>query len=203
MGWIAGLLLGAVLGAVGAAAFVADRVRALSAVEFTLHAPPVPASVVHAVRIAEGAFYADLTAPRRMAEAAQDVAAFLHPPLVYRLNLSVGPYRLKGATLAETIPWALNEGYLHLGGAPPEDFHWLYVYLAEQPGLADWGAAARLEWLRRDHPGLRGMGWDEIAADPALVAKVYSGYMGAGGAWEAWRADLTPGAVARARMGLS
>ena len=46
------------------------------------------------------------------------------------------------------------------------------------------------------------MGWSEIAADPSLVAKPYSDYMGAGGAWDAWRADVAPGPVARERMRL-
>ena len=78
----------------------------------------------------------------------------------------------------------------------------LLLYLAEQPGLADWGAAVLLERLRQMHPELSKLSWQEISADPSLVAKVYSGYNGAGGDWEAWKADLIPGRVAAARMNL-
>ena len=59
-----------------------------------------------------------------------------------------------------------------------------------------------LDWLRLDHPRLSAMTWEEIATDPSLVAKLYSGCMGAGGDWDAWRADVAPGPVARERMRL-
>ena len=198
-----GILLGLLIGILGTAAFAAYRVQSLAAVDFTLTAPPVPPEVVRAVRSAEHGYYASQGPLRRAAEGVQDMAAILHPPLVYALDFSVGPFHLKGRTLDETIPWAIEQGYLQVHDAPARDFHWLYVYLAEQPGLADWGAAVHLEWLRQKHPGLRALTWDEIAADPRLVAKVYSGYVGAGGDWEAWEADLTPGPVAAARLGLT
>jgi hypothetical protein len=44
------------------------------------------------------------------------------------------------------------------------------------------------------------MDWETIAADDEVIAKLYSGYMGAGGAWEAWRSSMTPGAEARKRL---
>ena len=198
-----GLIAGLIVGAACAAAFAAWRVQSLAAVDFTLTAPPVPPQVVRAVREAEHGYYAAQGPVRRAAEGLQDVAAILHPPLVYALDFSVGPFHLKGRTLERTIPWAAERGYLQVHDAPVRDFHWLYVYLAEQPGLADWGAAVHLEWLRQEHPGLRALSWEEIAADPSLVAKVYSGYIGAGGDWEGWAADLTPGPVAAARLGLA
>lgn len=198
-----GMLIGLAIGALGAIVFVSERVRSLSSVDFTVIAPPVPGEVVLAVRQAEERYYAGQSYPRRAMEMAQDIAAFLHPPLVYRLDFSVGPFRLKGHTLAETIPWALENGYLELRETPERDFHWLYVYLAEQPGLADWGAAVHLEALRQRHPQLREMTWTIIAADPMLVAKLYSGYLGAGGDWEAWEADIQPGAVAMKRLVLA
>jgi hypothetical protein len=35
---------------------------------------------------------------------------------------------------------------------------------------------------------------------PGLVYKLYSGYMGAGGDWDGWKASLTPGAESRRRF---
>lgn len=46
------------------------------------------------------------------------------------------------------------------------------------------------------------LAWLEIEAEPELIAKLYSGYMGAGGAWELWRENLNPGSVAKIRLGL-
>lgn len=45
--------------------------------------------------------------------------------------------------------------------------------------------------------------WAEIETQPLLIAKLYSGYMGAGGDWAMWRSQLTPGPVALDRMNLS
>lgn len=197
---IAWVLLGILIGAVSAVAFVSQRIQALSAVDFEIIAPPVPFVVIEAVRGAEHGFYAKQSRTRRLIEEAQDIGAFLSPKLVYEMNFSVGPFRLRGHTLAATIPWAIDEGYLILQDAQVQDFHWLYVYLAEQPGLAEWGAAVHLEHLRRRHPLMQELGWSQIAADPSLIAKVYSGYLGAGGDWDKWAADLVPGSVAKDRM---
>ena len=68
--------------------------------------------------------------------------------------------------------------------------------------MSDWQAATLLEWLRLDHPGLQKLDWRTISNDQKLVAKLYSGYMGAGGAWEEWRSSMTPGPEAARRMGL-
>lgn len=203
MSWLTGLIGGLAIGGFAATAFVAHRVQSLSEVDFELIPPPVPTEVIEQVRNAEANFYKNQSQVRRLTEVIQDVLAFLHPPLVYQMNFSVGPFRLKGQTLETTIPWAYDKGYLVVIQAPLSDFHWLYVYLAEQPGLSNWGAAAHLEFLRQKHPLLREMSWDNIAADPKLVAKVYSGYLGAGGDWAAWEANLVPGKVALARLGIS
>lgn len=202
-GWTFGFALGLLFGALLAVGFVVNRIHALSAVDFEIHSPAVPLSVVETVRQAETDFYANQSAPRRAIEMAQDVTAFLYPPIVYRLDFSVGPFRLKGHTLAKTIPWALTQGFWEIENAPARDFHWFYVYFAEQPGLAKWGAAVHLEYLRQQHPLMRDIAWTDIAADPHLVAKIYSGYLGAGGDWAMWEADLRPGSVARARLGLT
>ena len=197
-----GGLLGILIGALGTTLFLVSRVNALAKVDFSIVTPSVSSEVLLAVRQAESDFYAQQPALRRLIENGQDVAAFLAPSLVYRFDFSVGPFRLKGHTLDEVIPWALQNGYLELQSSPLADFHWLYVYLAEQPGLADWGAAVLLERLRQKHPQLSMLSWQEISADPNLIAKVYSCYMVAGGVWEAWKYDLIPGCVAAARMKL-
>lgn len=200
MGWLTGLMGGLVIGGVAATAFVVHRVHALSEIDFDTIPPPVPFEVIETVRRAETTYYSNQSHARRFTELMQDVTAFLHPPLVYQLDFSVGPFRLKGQTLERTIPWAHDEGYLVIEDAPVSDFRWLYVYLAEQPGLSNWGAAVNLEFLRQRHPLLRDIDWADIASDPALVAKVYSGYLGAGGDWVTWYADLAPGQVAIKRL---
>jgi hypothetical protein len=72
---------------------------------------------------------------------------------------------------------------------------------ALQPSINDWQASVLLEYLRQRHPALRNMKWEVIAADPNAIAKLYSGYMGAGGDWALWKSDLVPGAVSRDRLG--
>ncbi|MEM8836774.1 MAG: hypothetical protein AAGE89_01680 [Pseudomonadota bacterium] len=200
MGWIAGFSVGLILGGLSVAAFAAARIQSLSAVDFEVIPPPVPFTVLETVRGAEADHYAAQPKSRQLVEHAQDMLALLYPPLVYQMDFSVGPFRLKGQTLATTIPWARENGYLVLREVPATDFHWLYVYLAEQPGLANWGAAVHLEWLRQRHPLLRDIGWPQIADDASLVAKIYSGYLGAGGDWAAWEADLVPGKVSLSRL---
>ena len=179
------------------------RYRVLAAADFAIDPPPVPRSVVVAVKHAETFAYAQEPWYRRAAEYAQDVLTFLVPWLTYRMNFSVGRYRIKPATVEALIPWAQQHGYLQMHGKPDDRLRHLLPYFSEQPVINDWQVAVILESLRRDHPQLREMTWDRIAADPSLVAKLYSGYMGAGGAWDQWRATLTPGPVARRRMELA
>ena len=200
MGSLSGFVGGLAVGGLAVAAFVVHRVQSLSEIDFETVPAPVPIEVIEKVRSAELTYYSAQPQTRRLVELIQDVMAFLHPPLVYQMNFSVGPFRLKGQTLKQTIPWAREEGYLIIAEAPLSDFHWLYVYLAEQPGLSNWGAAVHLEFLRQKHPLLRNIGWPDIASDPTLVAKIYSGYLGAGGDWATWEADLVPGSVALSRL---
>jgi len=178
------------------------RYRVLAAADFAIDPPPVPRSVVVAVKHAETFAYAQEPWYRRAAEYAQDVLTFLVPWLTYRMNFSVGRYRIKPATIEALLPWAQQQGYLQMHGKPDERLRHLLPYFSEQPVINDWQVAVILESLRRDHPQLRDMAWDRIAADPSLVAKLYSGYMGAGGDWDQWRSSLTPGPVARQRMEL-
>jgi hypothetical protein len=124
-----GISFGFLLGLGGTAALVVERIQSLTSVNFLITSPPVPQQVLEAVRVAEHNYYAQQSAMRRMIEGTQDVAAFLAPSFVYKLDFSVGPFRLKGHTLNETIPWAMEHGYLEIGERPIEDFHWLYGHL--------------------------------------------------------------------------
>jgi hypothetical protein len=158
--------------------------------------------VIVAVKHAETFAYAREPWYRRATEYAQDVLTFLVPRLTYRLNFSVGRYRIKPATIEALIPWAEQQGYLQIHRERDGRLRHLLPYFSEQPVINDWQVAVILESLRRDHPQLQNVTWEHIANDPALVAKLYSGYMGAGGDWDQWRATLTPGPIAQDRMQL-
>ena len=190
------------LGAVIAGVFLHLRVQSLASVDFRISYPDVPVEVTEAVKAAEAGYYDQQSFARRVSEEAEDMLALVWPSAVTRLNLSVGPYRIKAETMRDLLPWAIDEGFLTVVDADPEQALSSIAYFSEQPALADWGATVVLERLRLRHPQLRDMGWDQISSDPRLVAKLYSGYMGAGGDWETWEASLTPGPEALRRMNL-
>ena len=77
------------------------------------------------------------------------------------------------------------------------------AYSSEQPALSEWLAAILVSHLRDRHSLLKDMSWTEIASDPMLIAKLYSGYMGAGGDWDRWGASVRLGPEAMRRMGLA
>ncbi|MEM9999805.1 MAG: hypothetical protein AAF940_02890 [Pseudomonadota bacterium] len=203
MRFAAVLLLAFALGAVVAVVWLERRASWLSSIDFRVAYPDVPVEVTTAVREAELAYYNSLSQPRRAIEAAQDILTFAAPSVTFAFNFSVGPYRIKAATIDELIPWAMDNGYLQIIDAPASHARQSIAYFAEQPALADWGAAVILERLRRRHPLLRERPWGEIADQPMLVAKLYSGYMGAGGDWALWERDLVPGPEALRRLKLS
>ncbi|WP_299356174.1 hypothetical protein [uncultured Shimia sp.] len=196
------ILIGTLIGAVVTLFMMKQRAHWLAALEFELTPPPVPFSVLQDIQTAEQTSYAKRSRIRRAAEEAQDVLVFASPGLAYRLNFSVGRYRMKAQTIEDLLPWAIDQKYLDLKNIREEDFTHAIAYFSEQPVLNDWQASVYLEWLRQDHPELAAMNWSQIAADPMLVAKLYSGYMGAGGDWKTWRMNLTPGVVALKRLGL-
>jgi len=198
-----GELLGILTMLIVVVAIFYHRYRRLAAADFEISAPPVPRSVLASIKTAEKQAYAQEPFARRVAEYLQDVLTFLVPSLTYRLDFSVGRYRIKPATIEAAAEWAVEAGYLTMHVDPDPGLRHLLPYFSEQPVLNDWQVAVILERLRLDHPRLRDCTWDEVAADPWLVAKLYSGYMGAGGDWEQWRATLTPGSVAQQRLGLA
>lgn len=182
--------------------FVYRRKRQLGRLSFHLRGPEVPVVILDAVRDAEGQFYRGLGPVRRFVEDVQDVVSFLSPGLIHALNLSVGPYRIKPQSVAGLLDGAITRGYLAIDDVAVVTDPALLAYLSMQPVLNQWQAALLLQHLKEDHPQLAALDWSTIAADPRLIAKRYSGYMGAGGDWDGWRATLEPGRVAKRRMGL-
>ena len=196
-------LIAFLLGTAVATVFLHYRAKSLAEIDFRITYPPVPIVVTSAVRDAEANYYKSRGTLRKLAEEAEDILTFFWPPAVTTLDLSVGPYRMKASTLKELIPWAMSEEYLKVVDAEPHEALQAISYFSEQPALADWGAAIILESLRLRHPTLQKMDWETISADPNHVAKLYSGYMGAGDDWEVWKSTIAPGPVAKRRMNVS
>ncbi len=196
------LLIVFLLGLVLATVFLHYRAKSLAEIDFRISYPTVPVAVTNAVREAEASYYESRGWLRKSAEEAEDILTFFWPPLVTALDLSVGPYRIKASTLEELLPWAVSEGYLTIVDVEHRKALQSISYFSEQPALADWGAAIILESLRSRHPVLKDMDWSVIANDPSLIAKLYSGYMGAGGDWDGWKATLEPGPEAKRRTGI-
>ena len=203
MNTIMWILFGLFLGVSSTLWIMKELAHWLASLEFQLNPPPVPDTILTAIRQAERKSYAERSILRRITEEAQDVFVFASPETAYKMNFSVGRYRIKARTIEAILPWAIEQRFVVLEETSPKSFAHAIAYFSEQPGLNDWQAATYLEWLRQDHPKMADMSWPDIAADPERVAKLYSGYMGAGGAWDLWRENMTPGAVARKRLGLN
>ena len=200
--FLSGLVIGALVAALLMAVVAQHRASWLSRYQFSLTQPPVPDSILRRIREAEAGYYAELPWWRQIFEHAQDSVAVLAPSVIYRLNLSVGRYRIKAGTIDELLAWAMDEGYLTLAPGTQAESHDAIAYFAVQPVLNDWEAALYVAWLKDTHPALSEMTWASIESDPRLVAKLYSGYVGAGGDMDGWRATTEPGPVALRRMNL-
>ncbi len=194
------ILIGLCIGACAALWIMKERAHWLASLGFELNPPPVPASILAKIKEAESRSYENRPLIRRLAEEAQDVFVFASPEMAYKLNFSVGRYRIKAKTIEDILPWAIERRFVVLEQTSLADFSHALAYFSEQPGLNDWQAAIYLQWLKEDHPLMTELAWLDIEAEPELVAKLYSGYMGAGGAWELWRENLSPGSVAKKRL---
>lgn len=203
MGWalLLGMAVGMVAAGLVAATVVLRRARLVDSLGVRLRGPQVPDNVLEAVRAAEVRWYADLPRWRRAVKDVQDVAATMWPGVVFRLDSSIGAYRIKAKTIHGLVGYAVERGYLRLAAVPHKRYNKVLPFFALQPTLNDWQACVLLQWLRERHPHLGGRPWQDIAADPEAIAKLYSGYMGAGGDWAAWESSPIPGDVARARLG--
>lgn len=202
---VAWVLLGVLLGVVALGGFVAwdthRRVQLLASLDLRINGPVVPDNVLDAVRGAEVRVYDEMSFWRRAAEDIQDSIAFAAPAVAFSQDFSIGPYRIKASTVSETLDFALARGYLTIQSERSSKYNEVIPFFVLQPSLNDWEAAVLLEYLRERHPDLRAMTWEQISADPKAIAKLYSGYMGAGGDWTAWESTTEPGPVAKQRLG--
>lgn len=193
------------LGALTAGAWAADasrrRAALLNRLDIRLNGPDIPPNILDTVLGAEMRWYDELPAYRRLAEDAQDGLALLWTDAAFRANYSVGAFRIKAHTIRGLIDYAIERSYLEIRTPADSRYDKVLSYFAVQPALNRWQAAVLLAHVKEAHPVLRDWSWSRTAEDPAAIAKLYSGYMGAGGAWESWRSDMTPGPTARERLG--
>jgi len=176
------------------------RFRALSSIDFKLNPPDIPRVILVSIKTAEAEYYETQPRWRRAVEALQDIVTFLSPGFVYKMNFSVGRYRIKPHTIDNLTAWAINRGFLEMHTEHDSVSKSFIAYFSHQPAINDWQIAVYLEKLRCDHPTLRNVSWKDIGNNDALIAKMYSGYMGAGGAWEAWKSNESAGAESRKRF---
>jgi len=198
---VVGLVVGVLLVLILLAIALTRRARLLEGLDFRINGPDVPQNVLMAVKAAERAAYSEMPTPRRLAEDAQDALTMLWPQMVYRLDFSIGAYRIKAHTVHQLLDYAIEQGYLTLYTPRGRRLNKALPLLAIQPGLNDWQAALVLQSLKDRHPMMRDRRWNDIAADPNAIAALYSGYTGAGGAWTLWESDVQPGPVSRHRLG--
>jgi hypothetical protein len=157
--------------------------------------------VVEVVGTAEEAWQAQLSPLRATAEHWQDEAARTAPLEAYAADWSIGRFNIRPSTARSALDWAFAQGIAadfgyHQQPGDEEIVHHI-MDLARSSSLVK----LILAQLRDGHPALREMAWDTIEAADQYIAKLYSGYLGAGGAWEAWRSNLLPGDEARQRLG--
>lgn len=198
---LAGILIGALGMLTIGIADASRRVALLSTLDFRTERPPVPDNVMDAVLGAELKFYEDMGFVRRKAEDLQDALGLVWPRLAFAGDFSVGNYRIKASTVYETLDFAVDNDYLVVDSNRAANYDEVVPFFALQPSFNDWQASVLLERLRLRHPQLRDRSWNDIASDPNAIAKLYSGYMGAGGDWQRWESDMVPGQVSRYRLG--
>ncbi|MGH2588307.1 MAG: hypothetical protein ACRDJE_25585 [Dehalococcoidia bacterium] len=157
--------------------------------------------VVDVVGEAEARWDAGLDPLRRAAERLQDENARVAPLEAYASDWSVGRYNMRPQTVRAALDRLIADG---AGG----DYGFERP-LSDDEIVSDIMDTSRdsalvkviLATLRAEHPQLQTMSWDEIERSDQAIAKLYSGYLGAGGDWAAWRASMTPGSVAIERLG--
>lgn len=195
-----GIFLGLITFFVAAISISARRKSLLNEIDFTINGPSVPIEVMIKIKSAEKKFYDELSFFRKLAEDLQDILGILFPSLVYKLNFSVGAYRIKPKTIKHLIEYAIENNFLIVRTQKSDRYNYLLAYFSLQPLLNDWQASVILEELKNEHPKLKKMSWESIVNDDKLIAKLYSGYMGAGGDFDAWKSNIEPGDIAKYRI---
>ncbi len=175
------------------------KMHDLLRLDYTLHETGVPERVVRLVQAAESYYYSQ-SKTNKSIEAIEDLLALIAPQIVYWFNFSVGRMRMKPKTMESVIHWAVQHKMLTLNMEETPRLAYLLAYLAMIPNVCRWQAEVYLAKLKSEHPQLADIDWSEIAEKPSLIAKLYSGYMGAGGDWEGWKQTLEPGKEARRRF---
>ena len=127
------ILIGLCIGACAALWVMKERAYWLASLEFELNPPPVPASILAKIREAESRSYESRPLVRRFVGEAQDVIVFASPKMAYKLNFSVGRYRIKAKTIEDILPWAIKRRFVVLEQTSPKDFTHALAYFSEQP----------------------------------------------------------------------
>jgi hypothetical protein len=157
--------------------------------------------VVNVIGEAEGRWDAGLDPLRRAAERLQDENARVAPLEAYAADWSIGRYNMRPQTVRGAMDRLFADGTAGDYGfeRPPSDEEIVRDIMDTSRDSAL--VKVILASLRAEHPQLQTMSWDEIERSDQAIAKLYSGYLGAGGDWVAWRASITPGSVAIERLG--
>jgi len=176
------------------------KMRDLLALDYKLHDTGVPKNAIKMVEDAEQ-FYYSQNKFSQWIETIQDIMALSVPQIVYFFNFSVGRMRMKPKTMEANIIWAIKHRMLSLNTKKTSaKLTYLIGYLSMIPNVCHWQAEVYLARLKSEHPLLSEMSWSEIEQNPELIAKLYSGYMGAGGDWVLWKQSLAAGNEAKRRF---
>lgn len=161
----------------------------------------VPTPVLETILNAEEQWQKGLNLPRKAGESLQDLIARIGPAIASD-DGSIGRYNIEPRVAKGALEWAFKEGIAEEYDFTemPSDDEIVRLIMDEQRD--DDLVALRLNELKDMHPELREMSWDQINNNSDYVAKLYSGYIGAGGDWDLWKSDLTPGPEAVKRLEL-
>jgi len=169
-------------------------------INYTLKTKPVPRIVLSAIAAAEESAYAKTSATRFIVEAIQDILVRFSPRHVYHKNYSVGTYRIKAKTAKSAIRWAIKRELLKIHDKNYKDYTELIPLFVMSPRYNEDITRVVLTQIKEKHPILRKLRWQDIQKDDYLIAKIYSGYMGAGGNFNDWKKSITPGKEAQKRL---
>lgn len=159
-----------------------------------------PIWLAEVIRAAEDTWHNNLGIVRKLAEDAQDLLAAENPSAAYRNNYSIGNSNIRPQTARAAIDWIFNNQLEQSIGFQERPDDNALVAMILNPAEENKVVLSILTHLQQIHPGLNNMNWDQITASDSLIAKIYSGYLGAGGAWDQWKSGLIPGQEAMSRL---
>lgn len=174
------------------------KVKTNVAAGAALEAPP--GWLADVIREAEQLWQNSLPALRSWIENLQESVAQEVPSLAALADVSIGPSNIRPSTAKAALEWAAASGADESLGVTAAPTASELIQQILDPGQEKPLVLAILAHTKDQHPVLRNLSWGELMIDDALIAKLYSGYMGAGDAWETWKADLIPGPAATTRL---